>query len=127
MKQRAILILFIVLLLTFFGYKYLTKEHRNIAGEKAVVTIESSNIYLSIKDNEEAFNSEYLDKTIQVQGMITNVNDKSVILDDKCYILFKDSIINFDSNDRVTIKGRYVGYDDLLDQVKIDQAIIIQD
>ncbi|NNC69340.1 MAG: hypothetical protein HKN90_00800 [Flavobacteriaceae bacterium] len=127
MKRKAIATILIILLLTFLAYKYIYKEHRNITDEKAVLTIESSKMYLSFKENEEEFNRNFLDKTVQVQGNITRIDHNSVVLDSKSYVIFKDSIINSKPNGRITIKGRYVGYDDLLDQIKIDQATLIKD
>lgn len=127
MKRKAVLIIFILLLIAFLTYQYVNKAHRNIAEEKAVLTIESSKFYASFNENRDEFNRNYLDKTVQIQGKITSLEDNSLVLDTKNYIGIKDSITNLKLNDRITVKGRYVGYDDLLEQLKIDQATIIKD
>lgn len=127
MKRKTVLISFVVLLVLFLGYQYINQEHRNIGEEKAVLTIESSKFYQNYKENAVAFNKNYIDKTVRIKGIVTSLDQNAVVLDSTCYIKLNDTIINIKKHDQITVKGRYVGFDDLLEQVKIDQAIIEND
>ncbi|MDJ0645369.1 MAG: hypothetical protein QNJ57_05220 [Flavobacteriaceae bacterium] len=128
MKRKGILLVLILILSAYLGYRYLNKGHRNINSENAVIEIESTEFYVSFKKDQALFNKNYLDKTVQLHGSITEIEGNGIILDAKNYINFKDSLTQeIKLKDQMTIKGRYVGYDDLLDQLKIDQASIVKE
>jgi len=78
--------------------------------------------------SQDAINAEkkYLNKTIEIQGSITETNTNDVTIDDAIFCVFDTPIQKkLILNTSIKIKGRVIGYDDLLEQVKIDQTIII--
>lgn len=126
MKRKLIGIFFILIVTAVFMYNYLNKEHRNIAKEDVGAVFESHDFYKTYMENNKEFNAIYLDKVIQLEGVISSLESNGVIFDNKNYVVFKEGMPNnLDIDTQIIIKGRYVGYDDLLDQLKIDQAILI--
>ena len=68
---------------------------------------------------------KYLDKTIQVSGKISGIDKNLVILDS--YITTQISPIKKDLSigNEIVVKGRVIGYDELLEELKLDQCTII--
>ena len=103
----------------YFVYSY---GKRDVQSEKAAFTITTKNIVAEFTANAEASNKKYLEKPVAVSGTITSVNDKEVILDEtvNCNLLAVDTSLK--EGQAVTIKGRVVGYDDLLGELKLDNC-----
>ena len=128
MKRKRILFFLLFIIAAILIYNYINKAHRDIAKEEAIVTLKSLEFYRSFQDDKDNFNTNYLDKVVGLEGIITELENKGLVLDNKNYITFKESLSkNLRINKKITIKGRYVGYDDLLEQLKIDQATVLND
>ena len=85
-------------------------------------------VLCSPKKDEIESNKKYLDNTIEVYGKISSMDLTShlVVLDNKVIAVFEGKIPqNTKTSSVVKIKGRFIGYDNLLDELKIDQAMII--
>lgn len=125
MKKKAIFILGLGIILVF-GYNYFYKDHRNIENETPDFIVTSNSIFLEYSQNQQSSESKYLDKTIEVTGVITELNNNDLTLNNKMFCKFNRTLTTIKLNDRVKLKGRCIGYDDLLEQVKLDQCNIIE-
>ena len=67
-----------------------------------------------------------LNKTVQVSGIITEINTKNIILDDKVQCSFDSVLKNLNLNETIIVKGRCIGFDELFEVVKMDQSSIIK-
>ncbi|MGY8933992.1 MAG: OB-fold protein [Flavobacteriales bacterium] len=123
-KQVKIVITLVFLFLSvYFAYNYMYQDHRDIKEEKAVVLIPASELVSYFNEN----NSEkVLNKTVQVSGIITEINTKNIILDDKVQCSFDSELKNLNLNETITVKGRCIGFDELFEVVKMDQSSIIK-
>ena len=68
------------------------------------------------------------DKVVQIQGKITYVDEYGILLNKNIFCQF-DQNIDIPSkflNKNIVIKGRVVGFDELLMEIKLNQCIIIQ-
>ncbi len=125
--MRKWFILIVVLLLALVVYNYVYQDHRNIEKETAVASISSTVISNEFTQNPTESERKYLNKTIEISGFISEPNIKDLTLDDKVFCQFENSIgKSFKINSKIKIKGRFIGYDDLLEQVKLDQCSIIK-
>lgn len=120
---------FYIIIFLFIGavvlYNYVYKSHRDIKNEDPIVKISASILIDEFRQNPVKASEKYLDKTIQVSGQITFLNDNVLELDNSVNCYFNDSIKpKFKLNENITIKGRCIGYDELLEEVKIDQCIV---
>ncbi len=126
MKNKKKLIIVLLVFLLALGatiFSYINKDHRNISDEKTDISTTSKEFFSSFTTNQQEFNSLYLDKAIVLKGIVTSIEDNSIVLDEKVIVTFKENAISgIKTNTEITVKGRYVGYDDLLEQLKIDQA-----
>lgn len=130
MKKKSLIIgivLSLVAISAFLVYNYtFNSAHRDIAQEKAEITLSAEKIQKDFLENETIAITTYLDKVVEISGEITSVDGNEIILNDRV-------VIGFSSQDSpeilegasVTMKGRCLGYDELLEMVKIDQATLI--
>ena len=65
-------------------------------------------------------------KIVQISGAITKINEEGILLNHDVYCQFEDKQIKAAENDIITVKGRVIGYDELLEETKLNQCIIIQ-
>lgn len=99
---------------------------RVIANEKAAFQIPADELQYFFANNEETASQKYMDKVLEVLGEVTEIEGKSIVLDNRVLVNFLT--INGEGlheGEELVIKGRCVGFDELLLQVKIDQAEII--
>lgn len=123
--KKIISPILILIFLLFFAYKYLYKEHRNIENEQTVYLVEGSDLVTEFSINFELATEKYLDKTIQVDGLVTDVNDNFITVNNSVICYFKDKNSKELLNLYISVKGRCIGYDELLEEVKIDECTII--
>jgi len=126
MKRKTMIFLFsvAVLLIAFFAVRYYIfyGGKRDIQSETAAFTVTAKDIAAEFAADVNNSNKKYLEKPVAVSGTVTSVKDKEVILDNtvNCNFLVADATLK--NGQKVTIKGRVVGYDDLLGEVKLDQC-----
>lgn len=127
MKKKIIIVLAVLAVAGVGLYIYMYKGHRDIASENADYSLTVKTLQQQFIDNPTKANKQYADKTIEIYGKITSVDldEHAIIVDEKLSVVFKDSVMkNLTVENLVKIKGRFVGYDDLLEEFKMDQAAI---
>jgi hypothetical protein len=128
MKKKILLAVAIIAAVGFAGYQYLYRDHRDIASEKADFAITTSQLLSEFRTDYAKANSRYADKTIVVSGQVTNVDAKanSIVVDGKLSAVFANAgqASAIAKNQKVTLKARFVGYDDLLEELKMDQTTL---
>ena len=127
MKKKVFISLLILIVAAIGVYKYIYKAHRDIAAEEASYTTTVDAIYVAFTQNDSTANAKYLDKTVAVKGMIYNIDvaEKIITVDDKLVTRFSENLpANLKVKDSVTIKGRVIGFDDLLEEIQMDQCTV---
>jgi len=125
MKKKNSILLLIVLTLVALIYFYVQKPHRNISSEKIEFNLSSDAILNEFLSNEPLALSRFLDKTIVIYGTLTEINKNFLTLDDNIYCKFDETIPDIPLNTSLKIKGRCIGFDMLLEQIKLDQCSIL--
>ena len=125
-KVKIIGILFLaVLLVGFFVFNYVFHGGaRDLATEEAVFTVTSKDITAEFTANVPAATKKYSDKAIAISGTVTAITDSIVTIDNTIICNFKTPDTTIKNNQNVTIKGRLVGFDDLMGELKLDQCSI---
>ncbi|WP_310558995.1 OB-fold protein [Flavobacterium sp.] len=128
MNKKIKIVLTIIILLTLVlivGYKYaMNKGARNIDEEETSFSTTSKDINSEFSENIDLANKKYLEKAIEISGIVTSVKNHDVIIDNTtiCSLKSIDASIKVDQN--VIMKGRVVGFDDLMGELKLDQCFI---
>ena len=123
--MRKWIVLLILVVIGIIAYNYIYKEHRDIQSEKAQFVKTSKDLSDEFVVNPSASEQKYLNKTIEVSGTISELNAFDLTLDGSVFCQFS-SKIKINAKD-VIIKGRFIGFDDLLEEIKLDQCILIND
>ena len=126
--KKSFIVFISLSLIGFLVYKFIYKSHRKISEEVADHKVSVSEIHQEFITNDSLAYAKYLDNTIEVYGKITDIDTLGnlLVLDEKVVIMLlnkQDVIQKYGQN--IKVKGRFIGYDDLLDELKIDQAILI--
>jgi hypothetical protein len=123
-RLKILIAIVFVVIVSFFSLRYYAYNagKRDIQSEKTAFVVSSKEILAEFTSNTTASNKKYLEKPVAISGIITSVNGKEVILDNSvnCSLIIATNSIKIDQ--KVTIKGRVVGYDELLGEVRLDQC-----
>lgn len=126
MNKKFRIILFsiaMVGILGFTGYNYVMYGGaRNLSTEETEYTVSSKSISTEFASNVETANKKYLEKAIVIEGTITKITGTEVIIDDSIICNLKELDPSITKNQVITLKGRVVGYDDLMGELKLDQC-----
>lgn len=123
MKKIAVIIVLVAM--GVVSYLYVSKNHRNIAKEAATYQFTAEELASQFAINPDQSESKYLNQVIEVTGTISEANEQELVLDNTVICLFQNTPILTSKNKTLTLKGRFIGYDNLLEKLKLDQCIII--
>lgn len=127
MKSKILLLLSVCVAIAISAYLYMYKGHRDISSETADYVISIPELEKEFSSNGSQAYTKYQDKTIELTAQVTAIDNESIgiVLDDKVFAIFNDSIPkSISSGKTVKIKGRFLGYDELLGVFKIDQSSV---
>ena len=123
--RKWIIIIITLLLIGYLGYNYLYQDHRNIENEKPEFSLSAQDIAKEFLESSKDAEQKYLNKTIEIQGVVTEKNETDITINNTVFCAFNEAThIETELNSNVIIKGRFIGYDDLLEVIKIDQTTI---
>lgn len=128
MKKKMLIFVVFVIFGGFLLYNYIYKEHRNIANETESFVVTVVDLKEDFSKNDSLANAKYLDKTIVIYGKITSMDlsNKMLMIDTSLAAVIKDNNVELKQNDSIKLKGRFIGYDDLLEEFKMDECSIIE-
>ena len=125
--RKWIIILVLIAIAAIVGYNYIYQDHRDIESETAEFSMPTSEIAKLFSEDAVTAEQKFLNKTVEVSGLVSEINTNDITIDDKVFCQFSDHIeTSLDKTNTIKIKGRVIGYDDLLEQVKLDQCTIIK-
>ena len=128
-KYKWVILIAILIVVSIVGYNYLYKSHRDISSEEANFSITAAKLTNDFKESEGNANAKYLDKTIALSGNVTAIDTVSniLVIDEVVSATLEEKLDKIiQHNQKITIKGRFIGYDELLEEFKMDQVTIIE-
>lgn len=127
-KVKIFLLVLIFLgLIGYVGYNYVMfGGARNLEEEQVEFTVSSKKLISEFTNDTDASNKKYLEKAIAVTGKVTSVQKSEIIIDNSVFCILKEPSSVIKENTTITVKGRVVGFDDLMGEVKLDQCFIIK-
>lgn len=129
MKRKKTALIIAVLFIAvstgiYFYYGFLFKEARNIESEIPDFSLTAAKISKDYNSNPQKADSLYLNKTIEITGKVTKATDSIIILENTVFCLFTQKTKEEFINNNVTVKGKCIGYDELFQEIKLDQCSI---
>lgn len=129
MRVRLIVLTVIIAVLGFLTYSYIYKGHRDFSSEDSIEISSVEKIFNEFKLDENKANTTYLDKVIQIKGKVTQIDasQNNMTIDEKLFSSFqKNDFKKIELHSEVIIKGRFIGYDELLEELKMDNCVILE-
>lgn len=124
---RALVVVGVITAIGCFSFNYVMHGGaRDLKTEAVNFTVTSKGISSEFTSNIQISNQKYLEKAVAISGKITSVNGKELVLDGTVICDLTKADLMVYKNQNVTVKGRVVGYDDLLGELKLDQCLIIK-
>ena len=111
-------------LVALVAFVYYTKSLKpDYASKKPTLKTDSHDLLWRFQMNEGA---ELINQIVQFRGKITGFDSLLVIVDHRL-ICNPDSsmVVDLSIGDSTTLKGRCIGYDDLLEELRLDHVVKI--
>jgi hypothetical protein len=121
-SKRLVLVVFVFFLGSIGLYLFIAKDHRNIEVEDVVYAVSAKQLMDDFENNHEKAILKYSNQTITVSGVAKQVSNRSLVFHDKIHCSFNDTFASVLPQSLITVKGRCVGFDDLLGEIKLDQC-----
>ncbi len=124
-KSSILLILLALLLIGAFGaYKYAYQAHETTESRAADFTGSSADFLNKIKSAPDA----WVNKAVVLKGKVTGTDKSGITLNSSIYCQLREdaAVAGLTKGKEVEIKGRVIGYDDLMEELKLDQVILLK-
>ncbi|MCH2035039.1 MAG: hypothetical protein MK202_16135 [Tenacibaculum sp.] len=121
-NYKKLILVSVILIIGFFGYNYVFKKADTTEDIKISFKGSSKDLLLKLSKNVDELNS----KAVLIEGKISSINDEGIIIDETVFCQFTDlqSTQKLKESQTVKIKGIIIGYDDLLNELKLNQCIL---
>lgn len=132
MNNKKILIgftLFSAIVIVAIVYFSFNKPHKNFVKAPLDYTIQSTELFQKYQVDVSNANTSFLDKILLIKGTIKEISSNMIILDGNIVCSFNPPQTidpKLKLTDKISIKGRCIGYDDLLEEVRIDNCSLMQ-
>ncbi len=123
LNRIALLVFVLFTLGAYISYQIAYKPHESIEEKSVDYTGTAEDFIAEVIQNESLWSN----KVVQITGEITAQNDISFTLNKQIYCQKKDPTIQPKPNSptKISLKGRFIGYDSLLEEIKLDQCILL--
>jgi len=125
-RGKFLIGLIVIVAISYFGYNYImTAGARDIQTEKSEFTTSATAIFSEFSNKPEMATKKYLNKTVQISGKVTNIGKNVITLNEKvsCQLQVSEKVT---MGSQINIKGRVTGYDDLIEELKLDLCLIVK-
>lgn len=129
LSKRSKILIGLVLIIAiggYFGYRYMYKPHTAITDMEVAFEGNAMDFLEKIKEDPESWMKG--EKVIKLTGVITAKDEKGISLNESIYFQLAEdtSTAELVENQKIKIMGRIIGYDDLMEELKLDKAIIVK-
>ncbi len=116
----VVLVLAIIAGLTYWYVFH--KPHRDLQNEAVAYTLTAEQLVQQFSQDRPLADSLYIDQLIALNGVISEVKDRSLILYPGVYgsLDSTETMPEINVGDSVLIRGRVLSYDELFEEVKLD-------
>lgn len=126
MNKKYFFSILILAIVSIGIYNYTYQEHRNIEKSEIDFNMSAKELLNEFVVNSEKATQKYLNKVIEVRGEVSEKDNESITLSSSVLCYFTVNQPDLPLAYEVIIKGRCIGFDELLEVVKVDQCSLIQ-
>ncbi|WP_298426199.1 hypothetical protein [uncultured Kordia sp.] len=119
-------LILIIAIGVYVGYSYAYKPHTAIEDMEVAFTGSAKDFLEKVKENPESWTQG--EKVVELTGVITAKDEKGVSINESIYFQLEEGASTklLSEGIKTKIKGRIIGYDDLLEELKLDKSIILK-
>lgn len=101
---------------------YMYKPHAQIEDQKITFTGDAASLIKEASNNETAI----INSIVAIEGKVSSLAADGFILSGSIFCQPKNNTLlgQIKEGQSIKVKGRFIGYDDLLEEVKLDQVIL---
>ncbi|WP_291138750.1 OB-fold protein [Flavobacterium sp. UBA7663] len=106
---------------------YMYQSHRDIDAEQAAFETSVSELSQRFINNPDSSTVTYADQTISIYGNVTalDLKQNTITLDNKLIATAsKEQMNKAKMGELVKLKGRFIGFDELFNELRMDQCTI---
>ncbi|RLD24118.1 MAG: hypothetical protein DRI71_03480 [Bacteroidetes bacterium] len=128
-------ILFVVMAIAAIYFVY-NKPHRDILGEEAKFSLSLTEMNEEFLADEDAAFKKYFNQVVEISGTVISINKKEnerydVVLESNGIIangelIYADDKTDTIINKKALLKGLFIGYDNLLEEIKLSECSLKQ-
>lgn len=126
-KKIGFIIVSLLIAIACFTYYINNAGKRDLLKEETKYTVTARQLMKEFSKNEESATRKYLNQAVELNGTITNASKGELILDAHTICTLQDVEKLLEKGKRINVKGRVVGFDNLLGEIKIDNCFIINE
>ena len=126
-KKKLFIALVGIVIVAVVGYNYIYQDHRDIQSEKPAFILKATDFINDFQKNEEEATATYLNKTLEIEGVLSSIDGNTVVVENVIFFALSENETPPDPNQLgkvVHVKARCIGYDNLLEEIKLDQATL---
>ena len=122
-KVVAGALLGVLVAITVISLKIIYKPHIDLHDRPVKFTGTATELIANVRSNVTAWQ----DEAVQLTGEVTSIEEAGFTLDSVVYCQVGGALPleQIRLNTTILIKARVIGYDDLLEEVKLDQTVLI--
>ena len=123
-SKIALTILVLIILGGAYAYKVAYKPHKTIDERE----VKFSGIAKDFIENVKQDATVWQDVVVELTGQVTALDEQGLTIEETVYCQLQDKtqLENIAQGQSITIKARMIGFDDLLEELKLDQTKIIE-
>jgi hypothetical protein len=119
-KNKFIVFLLAICCSGYVYYTHLMKPPASIESRQVAFTGPAAEFSPKVQENA----NEWLNNIVVLEGVLTSKDENGITLNNRIYCQFSTRQKIVVAEQTLQIKGRFIGYDDLLNELKLDQCII---
>ena len=119
-KNKFIVFLLAICCSGYVYYTHLMKPPASIESRQVAFTGTAAEFSPKVQENA----NEWLNNIVVLEGVLTSKDENGITLNNRIYCQFSTRQKIVVAEQILQIKGRFIGYDDLLNELKLDQCII---
>jgi hypothetical protein len=119
-KNKFIVFLLAICCSGYVSYTYLMKPPAGIQSKQVAFTGTTTAFITKVQENA----TDWLNRVVVLEGVVTSKDENGITLNNRVYCQFSVTQKIVVAQQTLKIKGRFIGYDDLLNELKLDQCII---
>ncbi|MBC9796693.1 OB-fold protein [Sinomicrobium weinanense] len=124
MSRKWLWVVIGILVVGFMVYRYVYQPHRDIKNEEAAYTFSSEEFIREFREDAVASAEKYVNKVIRIDGEVTSLEKEYVAVDNYIIAQFGEPP-GIKTGERISFKGRFLGYDELLEEIRFDECYIL--